>query len=59
MDFAKVGYYQQRSKARVPIDNGAIRAAFGERVDRMRVEILEDAIVLTDPRDQQWRHRDE
>jgi hypothetical protein len=59
MDFAKVGYYKQRHKARVPIDRSAIRAAFGERVDRVRVEVMEDMIVLTDPRDQQYRHRND
>jgi len=59
MDFAKVGYYDRRQKARVPVDRGAIRAAFGEQVDRVRLEVLEGAIILTDPRDQQWRHRND
>lgn len=51
MDFAKVGYYSDRQKARVPVDRGAIRAAFGERLDTLRVETFEGYIVLTDPSD--------
>lgn len=57
MRFAKVGYYDRRTKARVPIDKGEIRAAFGDRPTRLRVEVLEDMIILTDPADQAWRHR--
>jgi hypothetical protein len=59
MDFVKIGYYDRRQKARVPIDRGAIRAAFGERPDRVRVETFKGYIVLTDPNEQAWSHRDD
>lgn len=59
MDFAKIGYYDRRQRARVPIDKGDIRAAFGQRPERLRVEVLEGAIILTDPKDQQWRYRND
>jgi len=59
MDFAKVGYYPQRAKARVPIDKGSLRAAFGNRPDRVRVEVMEGFIVLTDPNEQAWRFRND
>jgi len=57
MDVIQVGYYQGRSKARVPIDRGAIQAAFGRKPDRMRVEVLENAVVLTDIRGPDFRSR--
>lgn len=49
MEFPKVGYYDDRNKARVPIDRGAIKAAFGQRKKRLRVEVMEGYIVLTSP----------
>jgi len=58
MQIVKVGYYQGRNKARVPVDRGAIKAAYGRQPDRMRVETLEGAIILTDVRSRAWRDRD-
>lgn len=49
MDFAQVGYYSDRKKARVPIDRGGIRTVFGRRPEVLRVEFTEYYIVLTDP----------
>jgi len=58
MDFATVGNYRGRSKAAVWVDKGVIRAVMGEQKDRVRVEAMEDFIVLTDPQEQQFRYRD-
>jgi len=59
MDIIQVGYYQGRRKARVPIDRGAIKACFGERPQRLRVEYLEDTIVLTHIKEPAYLRRDE
>jgi hypothetical protein len=58
MHIVKVGYYNGRNKARVPVDRGAIKASLGRQPDRMRLETLEGAIVLTDVRGPAWRDRD-
>jgi len=57
MRFAKVGYYSQRQKARVPVDKRRIEGSFKRRPERLRVEAIEEAIILTDPRDESWRKR--
>ncbi len=59
MDIVQVGYYQGRQKARVPIDRGAIKACFNKRPQRLRVEYLEQTIVLTDLKEPAYLRRDE
>lgn len=59
MRFVKMGYYNRRSKVRCPVDRSEIRAAYGDTPNRLRLEVLEDAIILTDPRDQAWTHRND
>lgn len=58
MKLVTVGYYDGRNNAAVWVPKGDIRAVFDNRLERIRMEALEDAIILTDPRDQQWRYRD-
>lgn len=58
MEFPDVGYYDNRQKARVPIDRGTIKAAFGERKEQLRCECFEGMIVLTDPEEPAYINRD-
>jgi len=55
MQFAHIGYYTDRNKARVPIDKQLLQSVYGRRVERLRVEALDGFIVLTDPQDAQYR----
>lgn len=59
MQFVKVGYYDDRNRARVPIDKGALQSCFQRRPQRLRVEVLDGYVVLTDPQDAQWRSRND
>lgn len=58
MEYRDVGYYDDRATGRLSIDKGMVRAAFGKRVTQVRVEALEDVIILTDPSEPAWRNRD-
>jgi hypothetical protein len=59
MDVVKVGYYDRRQRARVPIDRGDIKAAYSRHPPRLRVEIIEDALILTDIADKRWIYRND
>lgn len=56
MEFAKVGYYDGRNKARIAIDRGMLQACLGRRPMRVRLEGIDDAIILTDPKGPSYEH---
>jgi hypothetical protein len=47
MPTASIGWYDERNKAAVWIDKGAIRSSFIRDIERVRVESLENMVVLT------------
>lgn len=55
MEFAQVGYYSDRKKARVPIHRDSIRTCFGRRPEVLRVEFREGYMVLTDPEQESFQ----
>jgi len=58
VEYRDIGYYDDRATGRLSIDRGSIKAAFGSRVTQVRVEAIEDAIILTDPSEPAWTMRD-
>lgn len=54
-----LGYYDSRNDVRLSLGKGDLRAAFGRTPVEVRVEVLEDGIVLTDPREAAWTNRDD
>lgn len=57
MDFVQIGYYDDRQAARVPISRRDLKAAFGERPQQLRYEVLDGAVVLTAPDQPAYRRR--
>lgn len=58
MQSLTAGYYEGRATARVGIPKGEIQAAFHRLPREMRLEVIEGALVLTDPRDRPYTYRD-
>jgi hypothetical protein len=57
MRTAKLGYYGDRNPVRLGLQRGELTAAFNRRPNHIRVETLEDMIVLTDPQMASFRRR--
>lgn len=49
MRVASVGWYDNRNKCAVWVNKGTVQAVMGEKATGVRVEALEDVIVLTHP----------
>lgn len=59
MQTLTAGYYDGRTAARLGIPKGEIQAAFHRLPRELRLEVLEDALILTDPRDRPYIYRED
>lgn len=57
MPTATIGWYENRNKAAVWVDKGQVRSSFYREVERVRVESLENMVVLTELQRPAFSHR--